>query len=142
MVMELKKAVFYLVGNIPESFRSSSLRAYFSHFVEKKLFVCFHYRHRPEQEKPKEGMPTAIQEESAAALHSKGSINTTGSARTSKCCVVALKSDAGIDFVKMYRNKNWSLADGSMLSGVVRINKLNVNFDPLDSTEPPGKAIH
>ena len=39
---------FFLLGNIPGGFRSYTLRAYFSHLVEKEAFVCFHFRHRPE----------------------------------------------------------------------------------------------
>ena len=140
----LQSAAFYLVGNIPESFRSANLRSHFSHFVEKKMFICFHYRHRPEQERPRERILTAESEASASASATvsapEGSTRSTGVTRTSKCCVVALRDESGADFVKMYRNRNWSLADGSMLPGKVRITKLDVHFDSLDG-KTSGKQI-
>ncbi len=138
--MEFRKSTFYLVGNIPESFRSANLRSYFSHFVEKKLFVCFHYRHRPELERPQEGTLTVGQE--AAVTSSAPDEGVRGKSST-RCCVVALRDEPGKDFVKMYRNKNWSLVDGSMLPGKVRISKLSVQFDPLeDGTSKSGKLLH
>ncbi|KAG7164704.1 G patch domain-containing protein 3-like [Homarus americanus] len=37
-----------VVTNIPSSFRSSDLRNFFSEYVEKETFSCFHFRHRPQ----------------------------------------------------------------------------------------------
>lgn len=129
--MELKDSTFLLVSNIPESFRSANLRTYFSQFVEKKLFVCFHYRHRPEKLlRHNKSLNTSLgsagtNAESASSLleGSKGGNVTT------KCCVVAVGGDAGRDFVKMYQYKNWACSDGSLLPGKVRISKLSVMLD-------------
>lgn len=51
---------FFLLGNIPGGFRSYTLRAYFSHLVEKEAFVCFHFRHRPEFHHRRIDTPTII----------------------------------------------------------------------------------
>ena len=45
---EARRCCFVLVGNIPAKLRSADLRAFFSHLVERRAFVCFHFRHRPE----------------------------------------------------------------------------------------------
>lgn len=37
----------FVVANIPEVFRTPDLRNYFSLFIEKEAFICFHFRHRP-----------------------------------------------------------------------------------------------
>lgn len=37
----------FVVANIPEVFRTPDLRNYFSLFIEKEAFNCFHFRHRP-----------------------------------------------------------------------------------------------
>ena len=39
---------FAVVRNIPKSFHSSDLRNFFSQLIEEKVFLCFHYKHRPE----------------------------------------------------------------------------------------------
>lgn len=133
--MELRNAVFFLIGNIPASFRSASLRNFFSYFVEKKAFVCFHYRHRPEQIRHKEPL-----EESAAPIHSKeiqSKSNSTDIAE-SRCCVVAVEPKFEKEFAEMYRNKNWSHSDGSLLASKVRSSKLKVKFS--SSTADPENA--
>lgn len=37
-----------IVTNIPDSFRTPDLRNFFSEFIEKGAFICFHFRHRPQ----------------------------------------------------------------------------------------------
>ncbi|XP_047489385.1 G patch domain-containing protein 3-like [Penaeus chinensis] len=39
--------MYLVVTNIPETFRTPDLRNYFSLFIEKGAFICFHFRHRP-----------------------------------------------------------------------------------------------
>lgn len=39
-----------VVTNIPESFRTRDLRNFFSEYVEKGAFTCFHFRHRPQSQ--------------------------------------------------------------------------------------------
>ncbi|KAK8733040.1 hypothetical protein OTU49_006729, partial [Cherax quadricarinatus] len=42
------KKMHLVVTNIPESFRTPDLRNFFSEYVEKGAFQCFHFRHRPQ----------------------------------------------------------------------------------------------
>lgn len=133
MSSELKNSIFFLIGNIPESFRSANLRSYFSQYVEKKSFSCFHYRHRPEL--VKQDGQGVLGETEATSLQSKGSRRVT-----SKCCVVAVKSKFGNDFLKMYQNKNWAHHDGSLLVGKVRINNLKVTPDQDSAEHKAGEA--
>lgn len=124
----LKDSIFFLVGNIPASFRSANLRAYFSQQAEKNAFACFHYRHRPEHLKDR-----GKEQSECSQSHSNSSQH---SSVTSKCCVVAVKSKFGADFLKTYHNKNWARHDGSLLVGKVRISKLDVLPDqPAESEE-------
>ena len=39
---------YCIVFNIPSDYRSKHLRNYFNEFIEKRVFNCFHYRHRPQ----------------------------------------------------------------------------------------------
>lgn len=39
-----------IVSNIPENFRSRDLRNFFSEFIEREAFKCFHFRHRPQSQ--------------------------------------------------------------------------------------------
>ncbi|XP_042856097.1 G patch domain-containing protein 3-like [Penaeus japonicus] len=45
--VSLFRAMYLVVTNIPESFRTPDLRNYFSLFIERGAFNCFHFRHRP-----------------------------------------------------------------------------------------------
>ncbi len=124
--MDLKDSTFFLVGNIPESFRSSDLRAYFSHFIEKEFFSCFHYKHRPEELR---------QENSERPQADKASLTTSERSTvvkvvTTKCCVLALKSiNTDASFMKMYQEANWSRSSGKLLPAKVRLNKLYVDVN-------------
>lgn len=125
IIMSVRRdSIFFLVGNIPASFRSAKLRAFFSQHTEKNGFACFHYKHRPEHLKEKAVGEEQLEGAEAAPSHSKGS--GQGSV-TSRCCVVAVKSQFGTDFLKTYHNKNWAHQDGTLLVGKVRISKLNVS---------------
>ena len=136
--MEPKNSTFFLVGNIPPSFRSAGLRTYFSNFVEKKFFNCFHYRHRPEQlrEDKKEQQREVNSSQdfengatvaSSSLLSSSVSLtNKSGATVMSKCCVVALVYQKGEEFMHMYHSKNWSQADGGLLPWKVHITRLDV----------------
>lgn len=44
-------SLFFVIGNIPGHFRSHNLRTFFSQFIEKRGFTCFHFKHRPEHHK-------------------------------------------------------------------------------------------
>lgn len=122
--MELANSTFFLVGNIPKSFRSSNLRDYFSNFVEKGIFSCFHYKHRPEHLRGSKQLLNTSSKIEATPSTSK---EAKDGYPTSKCCVVAVKSEFGGDFLKTHQNRNWSQEDGSLLAGKVHITKLDVS---------------
>jgi hypothetical protein len=145
-----RDCVFFLVGNIPAKFRSADLRAEFSQFVEKEYFVCFHYRHRPEQIQPSPAETTSSSAESTEVTTDVGGPShvhgEAGGVAKTKCCVVAMERDGngGRRFIQMYANKNWSTADGGFLRQKVRITELKVDFNGKNQTSSPhdGKIIH
>lgn len=148
-----RDCVFFLVGNIPAKFRSADLRAVFSQFVEKEHFVCFHYRHRPEQIQATQAETTnttSSNSESAVVMAtdvggSAHSHSEAGGVAKTKCCVVALerKDGGGRGFTQMYANKNWSTADGGFLRQKVRITELKLDFKTTHKNMSPhqGKII-
>lgn len=85
--------VYMYVGNIPKDFRSADLRAFFSEFIEKDAFECFHFRHRPETTKIKEN-----NEETAEVKSKEG--NTT-------CCMVKCKKKYFKKCKKKYHKRQW-----------------------------------
>ena len=104
---------FYLIGNIPASLHSADLRAFFSRLVEGCVFVCFHYKHRPE--------------------HSRGEGPTSERAETTtKCCVVVLKSGTEEEnsFISSYSGKNWVDSNGDPLPSKAHIQLLTVTEQP------------
>lgn len=135
---------FFLVGNIPGRFHSYDLRAFFSHFVEKGGFHCFHFRHRPEHIPAKSDQHSLVHDEGGTATASDestekpgGSIDAAESSviqeglsslpetRTgTTCCVVAVKIALEEEFVQLYRGKNWTDSKGDTLPSLVRLRKL------------------
>ena len=94
----------YIVGNIPSQFRSADLRAYFSQFTEKKGFICFHYRHRPQ----------------IAMGTTDGSKDKNES--NDCCCIVKVDPNMIDEFLHLYNNQPWELANGELIEGSVKIN--------------------
>lgn len=158
-----RDCVFFLVGNIPAKFRSADLRAVFSQLVEKESFVCFHYRHRPEQIQQASLADTtssSTNSESASIACTDVHIDAPipfphsrteagGVAAKTKCCVVAMErstsGNGGRTFAQMYANKNWSTADGGFLRQKVRITELKVSFKTSthhNSSPTHGKTNH
>ena len=134
---------FFLILNIPSRFHSSDLRAFFSHFVEKKGFSCFHYRHRPEHLKifkdakrpleigdhhlNRDQEPQSSESVAQSSASRKETPETEERTAQTNCCVVAVPMGAREkEFVELYRNKNWANPDGQLLPRRVRISKLRV----------------
>ena len=146
-----RRCVFFLVGNIPAKFRSADLRAMFSHFVEKEYFVCFHYRHRPEQVQASEAHATSSSSSNTVTDIEELTRDTSparagGGVTKTRCCVAALERNGrgARTFVEMYANKNWSTADGGFLRQKVRITQMKVNFKTTGQNLSPsnqGKII-
>ena len=93
----------YIVTNIPSQFRSADLRAYFSQFIEKKGFTCFHYRHRPQ-------VAMAATDESKDANQNSYC-----------CCIVKVDHNIVDEFLHLYNNQPWELASGELVEGSVKI---------------------
>lgn len=93
---------YYIIGNIPSQFRSADLRAYFSQFTEKKGFKCFHYRHRPQ-------VAMAATDESVDPKSNYC------------CCIVKVEPNMVDEFLHLYDNQTWELADGELVEGSVKI---------------------
>lgn len=94
----------YIIGNIPSQFRSADLRAYFSQFTEKKGFTCFHYRHRPQ----------------VAMATTDGSEDKNE--KNDCCCIVKVDPNMIDEFLHLYNNQPWELANGELIEGSVKIN--------------------
>ena len=92
---------YYIIGNIPSQFHSAHLRAYFSQFTEKKGFKCFHYRHRPQ----------------VSVVSADKSLDQTNYC----CCIVKVEPNMVDEFLHLYNNKTWELADGELVEGSVKI---------------------
>ena len=137
--MEVDESSFCLVLNIPGHFHSSDLRAFFSNFVEKKGFSCFHFRHRPEhlkifrderllniggQQDDPERAPESSELNSEASTSGERSDETEPRTAKTNCCVVAVVKTHEKEFMQMYHNQNWAKPDGQLLSRRVRISKL------------------
>lgn len=114
-------ASFVLIGNIPGQFHSSDLRAFFSHFIEKKGFVCFHFRHRPE----------LLAERAAGSAGGEGEgprdeASVGPRAPKSCCCVVAVVRGLERELRRLYLGKNWAHPNGELLRARVRISDLAI----------------
>lgn len=139
---EARNCSFVVVGNIPGILRSSDLRAFFSHLVEKGGFVCFHYRHRPEHVAP----PSAL--ESTGQSGSSGSTTREGleererdtelvasepssegvRAAGTRCCVAAVDKRLEEEFLSRYRGRHWAKPGGELLRRKIKISRLSVSY--------------
>ena len=74
---------YFAISNIPASFRSATLRNYFSQFIESGGFHCFHYRHRPEVlREAEEGPRRTADEPTESPLEGERSGDSTASETT------------------------------------------------------------
>ena len=121
---------FLLVGSIPGEFHSADLRAFFSHFVEKGGFVCFHFRHRPEQLR---GNATRGESTAQSADSGGESTQNNSSAAKSTCCVIAVAKGLECEFLELYHRKNWSRPDGELLRQRVKLTKLRITHSTSSS---------
>ena len=110
----------FLVGNIPASFHAYDLRAFFSHFTEKKGFACFHFRHRPEYLNTTTA-PTVNDDKEVEEMKED---DPTMKKSRSVCCVIAVKQGMEGEFVRLYRGKNWSGINGESIRRRVKLKQL------------------
>lgn len=99
----------FLLGNIPKNYHSHNLRNYFSDFIEKHGFICFHYKHRPEHLKNgKLNDELHLQNNQPNQQASQTDGQASGSTkRNTCCCVVVVQNSFENDFIKAYRGKKW-----------------------------------
>ena len=129
MLSTNREASFLLVSNIPPQLHSSHLREYFSQFVEKKGFLCFHYRHRPEYV---EGL------HSGSTARDVGCLTVPKAAQTN-CCVVAVRKSLDAEFFRLYQGTNWIGPNEKLLSATVKIKRVVVEVPQSSAT--PGEYI-
>ena len=127
LAMDFSAVSVFLVGNIPAKFHSYDLRAFFSHFIERRGFACFHFRHRPEYmhlTPPSDSGRSEEMSQDGCVLVSDhgGDKKKAGSV----CCVVAVKHRLEKEFVKLYHGKNWSGLNGESLLHRVKLKPLTL----------------
>lgn len=89
-----------IVNNIPKDFHTSDLRNFFSAFIETGGFLCFHFRHRPEVQKP------------------SGTIQNNGKEQSrcvTNCCIIRVDSKRASEFIKSYNGEHWLDKKGDSL---------------------------
>lgn len=101
--------VYMIVNNIPKDFHASDLRNFFSAFVEMGGFQVFHFRHRPEVQKPSEKLENVDKERSR---------------RVTNCCIIRLVSGRASEFLKSYNGEHWLDRKGESLMTKCFIKKL------------------
>lgn len=139
---EARNCSFVVVGNIPGILRSSDLRAFFSHLVEKGGFVCFHYRHRPEHVAPRPALESTAQSGSSGSTTREGlegdaelvaseppSAGEEGvKAAGTRCCVAAVDKRLEEEFLSRYRGRHWAKPGGELLRRKIKISRLSVSY--------------
>ncbi|GFS71919.1 g patch domain-containing protein 3 [Nephila pilipes] len=106
--------VYAIINNIPKDYHSSHLRNFFSSFVETGGFVCFHYRHRPEVQKPSNPVLESDREKSRCV---------------SNCCVVKVVTNRVQEFIETYNGEHWLDNKGETLVTCCFIKKINLTDD-------------
>lgn len=142
---EARNCSFVVVGNIPGVLRSSDLRAFFSHLVEKGGFVCFHYRHRPEHVAPRPALESTAQSGNSGSTTREGPEEREGDAELmaskpssagdegakaagTRCCVAAVDKRLEEEFLSRYRGRHWARSGGELLRRKVKISRLSVLY--------------
>ncbi|XP_059164402.1 G patch domain-containing protein 3-like [Physella acuta] len=100
-------SMYAVVSNIPENFHTADLRAHFSSLIESKLFICFHFRHRPEN----------------TANRNDLSRNIT----RRFCCVVKIFKTR-LQELMDYNEKHWSDVSGETLSDLCYVSPIKLKI--------------
>ncbi len=138
---------YFYIGNIPSQYHSVDLRAYFSQYIEKGAFRCFHFKHRPENISPSssddylglneynDGQPFKIIENtSRSSSRSKNVVSDNGSVllRTETVCSLVQIHDENIsEIVTKCLESPWYNKDGKLLDQASKphIFKMRVAFN-------------
>ena len=119
---------YAIINNIPLDYHSADLRNYFSQFIEKRGFECFHFRHRPEQ----------VQAENEQNISlSLSCVNSNTQNKRSTCCVIRLKVDKLQKLLKMYQRKHWVDKKGEIMRQICYISKIREPKDRSKNLKNP-----
>jgi hypothetical protein len=134
--------LYYYVGNIPRTFHSYDLRAFFSHLIEKNAFPCFHFRHRPEYIR-KTVEQTSTGEVSRREPQEEASPVPAGGAEASVlagtlCCILKIEKNFEKE-LKEFHNHHWVGLDEDLKRERVKLRQfqlsdLNRTADTTDSS--------
>merc|ERR1740139_964865 len=118
---------YLIISNIPYDYHTSDLRKFFSDYVERERFTCFHFRHRPERRK---NLPNTTKStpkpktffgdtsflgrsllgtETCSRIHGKG--EESKKERPTTCCLVKMSTSHCQLFLKTYHRKQWLDSD-------------------------------
>ncbi|XP_054707638.1 G patch domain-containing protein 3-like [Uloborus diversus] len=100
--------VFVIINNIPKDYHASDLRNFFSSFTETGGFLIFHYRHRPEVQKPIEPSENET-EQSRCVTH---------------CGIAKVVRNRVDEFIKSYNKEHWLNKNGETLCSRCFIKKI------------------
>ncbi|XP_006883537.1 PREDICTED: G patch domain-containing protein 3 [Elephantulus edwardii] len=139
---EAEEGVFYLVvSGIPSELRSAQLRSYFSQFREQRDggFLCFHYRHRPEQTPSQATSDSALSpsdpvaeghvlaQTSATNVPAFSSRYSTPVQTRTCCCVISVRgATQARRLLRMYSGRQWLDSQGTLLPGRCLIRRLRI----------------
>ena len=102
---------YVLVSNIPAKLHTCDLRKFFSDFVETEKFICFHYRHRPEQGRISDSDKNSVQQMTSYSKQVCGRVHTANTAKNdikkTCCCIVKLRTEWVSGFIQKYHRKHW-----------------------------------
>eukprot|EP00111_Clytia_hemisphaerica_P009009 TCONS_00026397-protein len=115
-----EKTKVLFIGNIPKHYRSADLRTFFSEFIEKGAFDCFHYRHRPESTKVKQ----------ASEINNEG--HKDKEEKSTCCCIIKIRNTFVKKFQQKYHKRRWYGAE-RLYSDKTLCIILEIN---VDSTQP------
>ncbi|XP_035219812.1 G patch domain-containing protein 3-like isoform X1 [Stegodyphus dumicola] len=109
MALTEASEVYLIVNNIPKHLHASDLRNFFSAFTETGGFLCFHYRHRPEVQKPSD---------------SEQNNDSERSRRVTNCCIIKVVAHRAVEFIKTYNGEHWLDNKGETLVSCCFIKKI------------------
>ncbi|XP_043236187.1 G patch domain-containing protein 3-like isoform X1 [Amphibalanus amphitrite] len=159
MTEALDSEVICIVHNIPKTFHSRDLRNYFSQFLEKGGFTCFHYRHRPEvQQTSSDAQQPAVSGGEVSSLSSDTIDLSAGQAsgpsggevgtghkpqRSHVACCATLKLPGRhlAEFLSLYHRKHWVDSGGSYLSRRCFISRLRLPAGPDGGASPAAAEL-
>eukprot|EP00039_Didymoeca_costata_P014761 m.242250 g.242250 ORF g.242250 m.242250 type:complete len:231 (+) comp16090_c0_seq20:119-811(+) len=119
MAAENSANEYFVIRGIPKQLRTADLRHFFSDALEAAIFQTFHFKHRPEIDAYK-GPDIRVEGNERQNLNGPGC-----------CCVVAVLSASGQDFLEEYQGVQWFDRGGNVLEASIWIEP--VFSDPLNA---------